>query len=889
MRKLKNTHPQKIDANKINSRKIRRIILKVILGYGIVAVLFFIAVDMAQKKLLQLSETVSVMLEPNIKLLKLKEISNSLYNAEANVKAYTISRDTAYLRSYENYFNHLNTQLDTLLLLSAKGKYIDASSAMDKQKFSVQIDSLRKLIIGRVDLFSEYIDLKIDDNSKDVLLNLMQKIKINKPIVKNISEQKTKPPKKSFFSRLYSSKKKKNEDVTVSVLPLLSLDSVQKNILKTITQTQLEEKSKESLQLSKELDIAQREYLMMNHIFSLLNSMEEKELAEGIKRVQMATAETTAKISFINNWLTAIGLIFSLIFSYFIYLDILKVKSYRERLFQTKWKAEKLASQIAEEAKRKAESDTQIAEDAMKAKQQFLSNMSHEIRTPLTAIIGFTKVVLKTNLTEKQKEYLNAIKTSGDSLIVLINDILDLAKVDSGKMLFEQIPFNMKESITAILQLFETKIQENNTELIVAYDSKIPEVLLGDPMRLRQIMLNLMSNAVKFTSGGKINVKVRLLNEDKKKASLEFAIADTGIGIPEDKLVTIFENFQQASTDTSKMYGGTGLGLAIAKQLVESQGGSIHVKSNIDKGSTFSFIMSFQKTTKEVKENTEEQSSPPESQTGPKEIKVLVVEDIALNQLLMKTLLHDFGFECDIASNGKIAIEKLQNNHFDVVLMDLQMPEMDGFEATDYIRNKMNLKIPIIALTANVTTIDLEKCKTIGMNDYISKPVEEKILYKKIVDLVKNPMQKKPPGVKGNSVLNKKNEQEHKKSDKLKYTDLTYLKQRTKSNQKLMLEMISIFLEQTPPILFAMKQSVTDKDWPSLHKAVHKLIPSFAIMGISADFENKAKKVQEYASNQENTDEIPDLVIELDSVCMQACEELTESFNELNETEKNNL
>ncbi|MDP3944754.1 MAG: CheR family methyltransferase, partial [Lutibacter sp.] len=193
-------------------------------------------------------------------------------------------------------------------------------------------------------------------------------------------------------------------------------------------------------------------------------------------------------------------------------------------------------------AKINAEHKTQIAEDAMKAKQQFLSNMSHEIRTPMNAIIGFTKVVLKTEVNEKQKEYLNAIKMSGDSLIVLINDILDLAKVDSGKMSFEQTPFRMSESITAILQLFETKIQENNTELIVEYDPKIPEVLLGDPLRLRQIVLNLMSNAVKFTSGGKINVNVRLLKEDKKKATLEFSIADTGIGIPEDKITTIFEN-----------------------------------------------------------------------------------------------------------------------------------------------------------------------------------------------------------------------------------------------------------------------------------------------------------------------------------------------------------
>ncbi|MDO9138046.1 MAG: response regulator, partial [Lutibacter sp.] len=354
------------------------------------------------------------------------------------------------------------------------------------------------------------------------------------------------------------------------------------------------------------------------------------------------------------------------------------------------------------------------------------------------------------------------------------------------------------------------------------------------------------------------------------------SITDTGIGIPEDKIATIFENFQQASTGTSKIYGGTGLGLAIAKQLVESQRGSISVKSKIDQGSTFSFKMNFQKTTKEVKENIEIQITPSETET--KKMKVLVVEDIALNQLLMKTLLDDFGFKCEIASNGKIAIEKLQNNNYDVILMDLQMPEMDGFEATGYIRNTMNLNIPIIALTANVTTVDLEKCKAVGMNDYISKPVEELILYKKIIDLVK-----KPSDAKEKSDVNIKDEQKHEKSDKLKCTDLTYLIQRTKSNQKLLLEMISIYLEQTPPILFAMKQSVTDNDWPSLHKAVHKLIPSFTIMGISADFENMAKKVQEYARDQENTDEIPDLVVALDKVCSQACEELTEVFDGLKE------
>lgn len=385
------------------------------------------------------------------------------------------------------------------------------------------------------------------------------------------------------------------------------------------------------------------------------------------------------------------------------------------------------------EAKSKAESATRIAEDAMKAKQQFLSNMSHEIRTPMNAIIGFTKVILKTDLSVKQKEYLQAIKVSGDNLIVLINDILDLAKVNAGKMTFEQTPFKLTESISSIIQVFGTKIQENNLELIKEYDNNIPELLVGDPVRLHQIILNLMSNAVKFTEKGEITVGVHLLSEDEEKVNIEFSVTDTGIGITENKIDQIFEYFQQASSDTSRLYGGTGLGLAIVKQLVELQEGSVNVKSKVDVGSTFSFILSFQKTKAEAKLLAGIVKLDAEN----KNIKVLVVEDIALNQLLMKTLLDDFGFERDIAGNGKIAIEKLKKKDYDIILMDLQMPVMNGFEATDYIRNTLNLKTPIIALTADVTTVDLVKCKAVGMNDYIAKPVDEKLLYSKIMGLVK--------------------------------------------------------------------------------------------------------------------------------------------------------
>ena len=552
--------------------------------------------------------------------------------------------------------------------------------------------------------------------------------------------------------------------------------------------------------------------------------------------------------------------------------DITEQKRTEKELIEATVFAE-LATLIAEEAKSKAEKATQIAVDAVKSKQQFLSNMSHEIRTPMNAIIGFTKVILKTNLTIKQTEYLMAIKLSGDALIVLINDILDLAKVDAGKMIFEQLPFKMSSSISAMLHLFEVKIQEKNLKLIKEYDQNIPDVVVGDAVRLHQIILNLMSNAVKFTSTGNITVSVSLLQQNEDSITVRFGVKDTGIGIDEDKIESIFENFQQASGGTSRLYGGTGLGLAIVKQLVESQNGSIEVSSKVGVGSDFNFTLSFQKS----KNGAQKEMEPVKFDEAIKNIKVLVVEDIPLNQLLMKTLLDDFGFERDIASNGKLAIEKLKSKTYDIVLMDLQMPEMNGFEATDYIRNVLHSNIPIVALTADVTTTDLEKCKAVGMNDYLAKPVDEKLLYAKIIGLVQKTLAEK------NTINETKTTMENSLE---RCTDLQYLAHRTKANPSLMMEMISLYLEQTPPLIRAMKSSLQVKDWKALQAAVHKMIPSFSIMGISTDFENMAKKVQEYASSQQQTDSIPDLVNKLENICSRACNELQDEYNAIKNTKK---
>ena len=391
-------------------------------------------------------------------------------------------------------------------------------------------------------------------------------------------------------------------------------------------------------------------------------------------------------------------------------------------------------------AKIDAELKTKIAEEAVQAKQQFLSNMSHEIRTPMNAIVGFTNVILKTELNESQKQYLNAIKVSSDALVVLINDILDLAKVDAGKVTFEKKSFNLVDAINDIVQLFEIKLSEKNLKFNLKIDKAIPVKICGDALRLRQIILNLLSNAVKFTAKGNISFEISLIATTKTAVNLAFKITDTGIGIPANKIESVFNNFEQAHTETSTSYGGTGLGLAIVKKLVENQGGTIELKSEMGKGSAFTFKMQFNKVTAKSAnaEKNLHNDIVCQSNNVLQDIKILVAEDVVLNQLLIKIILAAFNFDVDIAENGIIAIEKLKHNYYDLILMDLHMPEMNGFETATFIRKKMKSKIPIIALTADVTQVDIDRCTTVGMNDYISKPIDENLLLQKIQKVLHN-------------------------------------------------------------------------------------------------------------------------------------------------------
>ena len=381
--------------------------------------------------------------------------------------------------------------------------------------------------------------------------------------------------------------------------------------------------------------------------------------------------------------------------------------------------------------------DKEIAEKSAEAKDVFLAHMSHEIRTPLNAIIGFTSLLKEKSLDLESSKYVDVVSIASKNLMTLINDILDISKIEDGKIELEQKEFDLKGLINDVVKLNSQVAKSKQLKLISNISPEIPDLLVGDPTRLMQILINLIGNSIKFTDEGHIELIVNEVKKDMDFSIISFAVKDTGIGIPQDKLEKVFDRFAQAEDSTTRKYGGTGLGLSIVKMLVELHNSNIAIRSKHGKGTEFSFDIKY--STVDPGSIAKKKRKGEESGVNKLDgIKILIAEDSEFNQLLASIFIKRNNGSIEVVENGKLAVDLVKTTKFDCILMDLEMPVMDGYQASKYIRNVLKLDIPIIACSAHSLVGEQKKSFNVGMNDYITKPYLERELVNKIVQQVKN-------------------------------------------------------------------------------------------------------------------------------------------------------
>lgn len=486
------------------------------------------------------------------------------------------------------------------------------------------------------------------------------------------------------------------------------------------------------------------------------------------------------------------------------------------------------------------------AEKAKDAESQFLARMSHEIRTPLNAIIGMSHILYDTQPTEAQQEYLSILKSSSDILLALINDILDFSKIQAGEITVNLKEFDLPGLVRSLQKTFQHKLEGKPVDVRVDIDQDIKYLLIGDDLLLNQILLNLLGNAAKFTSQGAIGVKVKVLQYEAKRYTLEFTVHDTGIGVSEEKLELIFENFKQADGEVRHKFGGTGLGLAITRQLVELQGGNIRAESEVGIGTSFIFTIEYEDTGITASATTE--ALPSLAHIDIANSRILVAEDNIMNRKYVATLFKKWGIPIHFAHNGREAVEEAQKEVYDLILMDISMPEMDGYEATIAIRNTKNpnQNTPIVALTASALVSKKDKAFRVGMTDYMAKPFKPMNLLQKIKSHINSQQ---------TQVLQMEENTNFTFNEKL---DVDTLEALYEDDLEYAADLFETFLDYTVEEFKPLKDLIQAKDWAATKSLAHKLKPTFSMVGLT-QLETKMMAIEHQAIEQPDPQKIATL------------------------------
>lgn len=656
--------------------------------------------------------------EPDIKISLVKQVVSDISEAEINVKSYNLTRDKKYLSPFYNSVLVIDKNINEL-------KHLTGSNT-EQEKMVVQMESL---IDKKYSVLNELLSLYPDENITHELLKISERINREAAVLNDLKTKQNEvavvklQERKNLFQKLFGKAKKEEREIDSIALETERTKSrakiiqIQNNIKNEIVKVNQQHVDQQKLNKQKEFRLTNSGEMLMIQILQISSGIEkiEKEIISNkISRAAILANETNRLVAIFC--ITA-GLLL-IIVSIILVKYVQKKRAYEKVLQQGKEQAEAL----------------------VRSKEMFLANMSHEIRTPMNAIAGFTNQILKTELQSEQREQLKIVQKSNEHLLRIVNDILDYSKIQAGKFSFDCVSFSPDKVLAEAIELLSPLLKNKNVSIKYKATETMPEFVVGDPVRLRQILFNLLGNSIKFTEEGEIEIKAGFAKGTDEFVNLHLSIRDTGIGIPEAKIKEVFGEFEQANNDISYKYGGTGLGLPITKKLVELQNGSISIESKDGSGTTISIVIPYNESTVACLYYKQNGMPVVPDEMQLKSLKVLIADDDEYNRKLLNVILKKWNAEVKEARNGKEVIDEIMKNPYDILLIDIRMPEMNGIEAASLIRSMKNSKAetPIIALTAVTTEEKKQKCINAGINDFLAKPFKEEELFKKIIGLTKS-------------------------------------------------------------------------------------------------------------------------------------------------------
>jgi len=820
--------------------------IKVVLGYIFVFLAIIASVFIAYKSYNKLLDSVISLSKPDAEIARMNRVLTNLSEAENKIRIYSLTKKERYLAHYAENILEIQADLDSL-----------RSFSPDSSKSILLIDSMSFLLEERAEKLEEFVRIKRTRERENLAQKAMQELSVAsdsaKTKIKTTTTTKTfldtvvtptevKEKKKGILARLFGSKKDtikidsietiiKRTEIQVDTSYLPQSDSLLRSLENMLLIAQEKDRRNREYVSRKELKLVEENSIMWDKIKILLRQLEEERL-EQLTTESTKAKEIASNSIFIISVIIIVGFVLGVLFIIFILTDITKSNYYRKELLLAKGKAEKLA----------------------KVKEEFLATMSHEIRTPLNAIIGFTNQLNKTSLESKQQSFVSVLNSSSKHLLGLVNEILDLSKIEAGKLSIENIAFTPYSLTSEVYNVLKVNASNRNIDFSMNFSGDKELRLISDPFRIKQILLNMGSNAIKFTEEGSVKIIASVI-ADNDKYLFKVDVEDTGIGIEEDKLTTIFDDFNQADSFSARKYGGTGLGLSISKRLANLLDGNLFVESEFGKGSCFTLQIPLYEDRMPLVEN----NFKPDEELLPilKVKKFLIADDDEYSLLLLKTIFTNWQLNADFVENGEIAWNLLQKNNYDMVLTDIHMPVMGGIELCRKIRSTKNnfADIPIVALTANVRETDLKEYIDSGMTECLVKPFDEAILNSMLSELLLGKQSDSLKVVDEKELI----------ADDILY-DLSQIKQFTADDSDLIQQILNQFIVSAKENLIDLNKANREENYLEIGSIAHKMLSSFTqlkVVNVIPLLKELEDLLHKKSGNVDDPDYIKELVEEV--------------------------